>query len=273
MKKAESILLLCMALALALLAGISVAEDVQSHFNFENTTDTATVMESGAWVYPIAREILEDPEDVLRLVNKENLLGKSYPDEATLVKTTVRKVSNSAMQLRDLCNEAMQRMFDAADADGITLYLHSAYRNFRTQEVLYYNRLKDNGGKDDGVVQKEGASEHQTGLGADVISKAWIGKKFNVDFADTDEAKWMAANCARFGFIIRYPEGRTDITGIMYEPWHLRYVGVEVAQYMTEKGLTLEEFAVEAALALAGTWVLPEAEDDSDDVIVETFVF
>ncbi|MCL1964874.1 MAG: M15 family metallopeptidase [Firmicutes bacterium] len=212
--------------------------------------------DEGVWTYPIPRAILEDPLDVLRLVNREFLLDKSYPDESTLVKATVRKVSSSAMMLRDVASEALRRMFDAAEAEGVYLYLHNAYRDYRTQEVMYYNRLKKNGGKDDGLVQKEGASDHQTGLGMDVISKAWIGSKFNANFAKTPEAQWMAANCGRFGFILRYPEGKEAETGIAFEPWHLRYVGAEVAEYMADMGYTLEAFTAERLAVLRGEWEL-----------------
>lgn len=196
------------------------------------------------WTYPISREILDDEQDVLRLVNANNLLDKDYPGEDMLVEVTVRKANSNEMLARAVASEALQAMFDAADEDGLKLYLYSAYRNYRSQEVIHYNRVEAMG-YDDGIVQVAGGSEHQTGLAFDVISYAWIGSRFNEDFADTPEGQWMAENCTRFGFIIRYPEGKQDITGIEYEPWHLRYVGVEVATYMTEKGLTLEEFTVE----------------------------
>ncbi len=202
------------------------------------------------WTYPISREILDDPDGVLILVNKQNVLDKAYPSADSLVNTKVRKTSSSARQVRDIVEEALVAMFDAAEADGVKLYLHSAYRSYRNQAVMYENRLKSVG-KDDGVVQLQGASDHQTGMGFDVISKAWIGNKFNEKFAETKEAQWMAENAPRFGFIIRYPKGKTDVTGIMYEPWHLRYVGAEVAEYMTEQGLTLEEFTEQYRAVLA----------------------
>jgi LAS superfamily LD-carboxypeptidase LdcB len=93
-------------------------------------------------------------------------------------------------------------------------------------------------------------SDHQTGLGFDVISWAWRDSRLNAGFAQTGEAQWMAAHCADYGFIVRYPEGKEEITGIIFEPWHLRYVGAEVAQYMTGFALTLEEFTVEWKSAL-----------------------
>lgn len=199
------------------------------------------------WSYPIPVSILEDPLDVIRLVNKNNLLDEKYPpDDEThqLMDATVRKSSSSNRLVRKIVNDALQLMFDAAEADGIKLYLHSAYRDYKTQKTVHYNNVKKYG-RDNGIVQSPGASEHQMGLGIDVLSKDWIGKTLNERFAQTKEAKWMAENCARFGFIIRYPKDKEDITGIIYEPWHLRFVGVDVALYLTYNDLTLEEFTDE----------------------------
>ena len=206
--------------------------------------------ESGVpWTFPIAREILDDPDGVLILVNKDNLLEKSYPDQSTLVTATVRKASSSKMQGRDIAYAALEKMFAGAEADGIKLYLKSAYRTYRTQEVMHYNRVQKLG-YDDGVVQEAGASEHQTGMAFDVICKSFLDKKMSAAFDKTDEGKWLAAHCAEYGFIIRYLEGKEDITGIAYEPYHFRYVGVEVATYMMANNLTLEEFTAEARRAI-----------------------
>ena len=132
-------------------------------------------------------------------------------------------------------------MFEAANDEGVKLYLKSAWRSWSTQNTMYYNRLKKYG-YDDGWVIKPGASDHQTGLGCDVVSYAWRDKGMNEKFAQTTEAQWMALHCAEYGFIIRYPEDKVDITEINYEPWHLRYVGIPVATYIMENGLCLEEF-------------------------------
>ena len=202
------------------------------------------------WNYPISREILADPDGVLVLANKDHLLEKSYPDPSTLVTATVRKASSSKMQARDVAYAALEKMFTEAEAQGIRLYLKSAYRSYRTQEVMHYNRVQSMG-YDDGMVQAAGASDHQTGMGFDIVSKSWTDRKMNRDFAKTEEGQWMAAHCAEYGFIIRYLDGKEDVTGIYYEPWHLRYVGVEVATYMMANNLTLEEFTEEYQRALA----------------------
>jgi len=136
-------------------------------------------------------------------------------------------------------------MFDAALEDGYTLYVKSAYRSYGTQNTMYQNRL-ERYGYDDGLVAYPGSSDHQTGLGVDVLNYEWTQKDgMNEKFALEAEAKWMAEHCHEFGFVIRYMEDKEDITGIKYEPWHLRYVGKEVAAYMMENHLSLEEFTEE----------------------------
>jgi len=169
------------------------------------------------------------------------------------------------MQLRWPVSAALKEMFDAADADGLRLYAHSAYRSYRSQETLHYNRVQRIG-YDDKVVQVAGASDHQTGMGIDVISREWFGKRLNSQFFNTKEGQWMAAHCAEYGFIIRYPRGKEDVTGIIYEPWHLRYVGAEAARYMTDNGLTLEEFWDEWGAYQVGEWVRNTGEPPMEPV-------
>ena len=227
---------------------MTVSEEQPQEIIYNLPVELYTSSPEPVWSYIIPVEILEDPNDVIRLVNKFNLLDEKYPpnDEIhRLVDAKVRKTSSGERLVREPVNDALQLMFQAAEADGTRLYLHSAYRSFRTQRTVYENNLKRYNGRDLGIVQSPGASEHQTGLGVDVLSREWIGRTLNSKFAQTKEAQWMANNCARFGFIIRYPEGKEEITGIIFEPWHLRYVGIEVASHIMSEGLTLEEFTEE----------------------------
>ena len=85
-----------------------------------------------------------------------------------------------------------------------------------------------------------GRSEHNIGLAVDIVSSTYT--QLDQKQETTPEAKWLAENCYKYGFILRYPNGKTDITGIIYEPWHYRYVGVEDATKITELGVTLEEY-------------------------------
>ncbi len=208
----------------------------------ENAEEVQTLVEK-TWNYPIPYELLKT-SDYIVLANKTHLLGEDYIPQ-DLVNVKVRKISSTPIQMRAAASEALSAMFEAAKADGISLYAHSGYRSYRTQKTMYYNRLKKNNGKDDGVVAVPGSSDHQTGLGIDVINKAGIGKKFTSAFGKTKEGIWLAEHCWDFGFIIRYQKEKEDLTEIIYEPWHLRYVGIQVSEYIRQKNYCLEEFTNE----------------------------
>ena len=118
----------------------------------------------------------------------------------------------------------------------------SAYRTYDTQKWLYKNYLNTMGKElRDIRSAAPGRSEHHTGYAIDLVTKS-TGWTLTQDFAKTDEGKWIKKNCAKYGYIIRYPKGKTDITGYDYEPWHLRYVGVDAAKEITEQNITLEEY-------------------------------
>ena len=124
---------------------------------------------------------------------------------------------------------------DAAEL-GLNLYISSGYRSYDYQAGLY-QRYVDRSGKAeaDRYSARPGHSEHQTGLAFDLNT-------ISDEFKDTDEGKWVAENCHKYGFIIRYPEDKESITGYMYEPWHIRYLGVDTATSVYESGLCLEEY-------------------------------
>ena len=264
---------ICGLLALCLLwTGWAVAEEedlsVEEIVEYEDLD--AIPGADPLWDFPVA---LEDMDPALvRLANKHYLLEKGYVTEPLVtVKALkldkggnntnggVRKASSAKMQLQEDCYLALVAMSDAARADGYNLYLKSAYRSWQTQNTMYKNRLAKNKGKDDGWVSKPGASDHQTGLGCDVIPKSWLkASGMNEKMAKEPECVWMAQHCQEFGFILRYPADKEDITEINYEPWHLRYVGVPAAEYIMENSLCLEEFndqlqsAIQAYLLTGG---------------------
>lgn len=190
--------------------------------------------------------MLEDPLDVLRLINRDHLLDRDYPDQEIemyrMVSVTAPLMKNP-LTIRPVVNDALTQMLKDAQDQGHKLYVVCAYRSYRTQEVQHYNRVKSIG-KDDGLVQPAGASEHQAGLAADVASRAYQDRLLQ-SFGDTEEGRWLESHCARCGFILRYPPGQMEVTGVDYEPWHLRYVGVEAATYIMTFGLTLEAFTEE----------------------------
>lgn len=133
-------------------------------------------------------------------------------------------------------SEQIKVMFEAAKLDGISLWVKSGYRSYIDQKIIYNGYVERDGNEAaDTYSARPGHSEHQTGLAFDLNSTA-------SSFADTPEAKWIAENSYKYGFIVRYPKGKESITGYMYEPWHVRYIGVEKAKEVYESGLSLEEF-------------------------------
>lgn len=218
----------CLALLLAVLTMAAAA---------------AGLAEQPQWQYPLEPEIIANNQGYITLCNRDTLLDAKFAP-TDLEKLMVRNVVDD--EVRAAVNEALAAMFAAAEEEGYKLYVKSAYRSYQTQHTMYFNRLEKNNGKDDGWVSYPGASDHQTGLGVDILNYEWTRKEgMNEKFAMEDEAKWMAENCWKFGFVVRYMEDKEEITKINYEPWHLRYVGLEVAQYMTEKHYSLEEFTKE----------------------------
>lgn len=267
----------CFLLALALLLpAVSLAELDEEELELEEEeVDLEAPAGEAVWDFPIALEDM-NPEYIV-LANKHYLLDKKYvPDDLVKVpgikdggiKWAVKP--KGGMKLRKECSEALcamnQAIRDEAPEEGYRdLYLKSAYRAYSTQQYMYKRRLENNHGKDDGWVAKAGASDHQTGLGCDVVPKNWANKAMNDTMMKEPECVWMAEHCQEFGFIIRYPEDKQEITEINTEPWHLRYVGNPAATYIMENGLCLEEFveqlqqAIDAYLAAGGDRAKVEA--------------
>lgn len=131
---------------------------------------------------------------------------------------------------------AFDTMRAAAKEEGLTLKIVSGYRSYQKQDKVYHNyAARDGAALADRYSARAGSSEHQTGYAMDINS-------VRQSFAETKEGKWLAAHCAEYGFILRYPKDKEAETGFMYEPWHIRYLGVELAQKITESGLCLEEY-------------------------------
>jgi len=133
-------------------------------------------------------------------------------------------------------------MFETAKNDGIDLMLGSGYRSYDVQAFYYNNYVNTYGQAEaDRFSARPGTSEHQTGLALDVSGIDRVCY-LEVCFEEQPAGKWVADNAHKFGFIIRYPEGKESITGYQYEPWHLRYVGQELATELNSLSLTMEEF-------------------------------
>ena len=133
-------------------------------------------------------------------------------------------------------------MLRDAQNQGLDFLICSAYRSYELQKSLYNNSLSQNGEKFTNTRSAyPGRSEHHTGLAIDITSES-MGYGLSQNFINYPEGLWLNNNCSKYGFIIRYPKGKTHITGYDYEPWHLRYVGTEAASEITAKGITLEEY-------------------------------
>ena len=205
--------------------------------------------QSAEWTHPLAANLLENSNGYLTLVSQEALLPADF-EPGNLVPLNLRGVSGPH-ELKKEAADALNDLFEAAEKIGHMLYVKSSYRSYQTQNTMYANRMEKYG-KDDGVVAKPGTSDHQTGLGVDVLNREWANREgMTPEFGETAEARWMESNCADYGFIIRYLPEKQEITNIIYEPWHLRFVGIPVAQYIMNNRLSLEEFAEEYRQAIA----------------------
>lgn len=149
---------------------------------------------------------------------------------------------NFASGLTEETLKAFEEMKNDAQKDGLTLNIRSGFRDNATQEMLFNNYVQRDGlEKANTYSAKPGHSEHETGLAIDISNGDYqtsIGDWFN----DTEQSKWLYENAYKYGFILRYPEGKEDITGYKYESWHYRYVGVEHSKNFAMNNLTLEEY-------------------------------
>lgn len=180
---------------------------------------------------------------LLILVNREHPLPEGYEPDLTRIGNRDRYIMTVAYE--DLC-----AMLDAGESEGFRFEICSAYRSVAMQQQLYDADIDSYMAK--GMSYEEakaaterytmppGCSEHSTGLALDIVAVS--NQRLDDSQEYTKETQWLHENCWKYGFILRYPKGRGEITGIAYESWHYRYVGQEVAEYITENDLTLEEY-------------------------------
>lgn len=180
---------------------------------------------------------IENPTDILVLVNKNNRLDDKYipPD----LETISLEYATSDKFLRKEAKDSFEKLSSDAKKLGYTIVAVSAYRDYEYQENLFNNYIKEKG--EEYALKcsaRPGHSEHQTGLSVDVM-----GSNNDYDeFEKSNEFDWMSNNSYKYGFILRYPKGKEYITGFKYEPWHYRYVGNEVASIIYTEKITLEEY-------------------------------
>lgn len=164
--------------------------------------------------------------------------GITYIDGYMVVNKTYTLPSNYGNGLTQETTSNFNIMKNAAASEGLNIYISSGFRSYSRQATIYNNYVQQDGQREaDTYSARAGHSEHQSGLAFDVNT-------INSSFANTNEARWLAANCYKYGFILRYPEGKTNETGYIYEPWHFRYVGVDLATKLYNNGnwITMEAY-------------------------------
>ncbi len=188
---------------------------------------------------------IQNPTNPLVLVNKEYALSDQFVP-ADLVRPNVsfsfgdQKLEQSL--LRKDTALALENMFAEAKKAGIELFAVSGYRSFSRQKTLFDAEVSKVGEKKaEQAVAVPGTSEHQSGLAMDIAGRS-TNFYLTADFTNTLEGKWLAENAHRFGFILRYPKGKENITHYEFEPWHFRYVGVKAATIIYKHQWTLEEY-------------------------------
>lgn len=183
-----------------------------------------------------------DPVGTLVLVNKENRAPSVKP-ELVLPGVPVNNAGNARyLYMRPDAAQALEEMFAAALEEGHQLYGVSGYRSYSTQKSIYDRRVEESGESAKRWVAPPGHSEHQTGLAMDLSGESTVNLGLTGSFAETPEGAWVAQNCHRFGFIVRYQEGWENVTGYGFEPWHVRYVGTEHAENIYRLGIPLEYY-------------------------------
>ena len=186
----------------------------------------------------------DDP--YLIIVNRTHKLAADYvPDGLQIVKSHADRTSDETAQLQKKAAEAFNDLTADAKKDGVGIVLTTGYRSYSTQKGLYdYYVSKYGRKKADRMSAEPGTSEHQTGLACDT-SSAEVNYGLTQKYKNTKAGKWLKKNSYKYGFIIRFPQGKEDVTGYEYEPWHIRYVGKKAAKVIYDKKITLEEFLEE----------------------------
>lgn len=233
---------------------LSACEQVETLFDSSPDTEETQSITSESQTDEQKQLLDSLPEDSsstdweLILVNPEVKL----PEDFTVNIETV----DNQQQIDERIIEAWVEMKEAAFEDGHELFFASGYRSVEEQEVNFKNTYQEH--LTDGLSEEEaleetktyltepGHSEHHTGLALDIVDGPWIvaGRGLEQSYETQESYDWLIDNMSDYGFILRYPEGKENITQIAYEPWHFRYVGVENAKFMEEHSLVLEEYIV-----------------------------
>lgn len=191
------------------------------------------------------KKVILNPVNILSLMNKEFYLPADYAPNDLVRPNVAFSFGDEDVEksyLRREAAEALENMFAAAKEEGVILYAVSGYRSYDRQKAVLAAEINRVGKeKAEQAVAIPGTSEHQSGLAMDISSES-EGYLLTENFGLQAEGIWLRENAHRFGFILRYPKEKEDITQYQYEPWHFRYVGEDAAKIIYEKDWTLEEF-------------------------------
>ncbi|WP_249871410.1 D-alanyl-D-alanine carboxypeptidase family protein [Oceanobacillus saliphilus] len=189
-------------------------------------------------------EVIANPYEQLALINKEHALPADYVPEDLVIPDVPFPFEEDLpkKQMRKVAANSLESLFAAAQEEGLELFAQSGYRSYDRQDVIFASNALEHGEEEANTFSsRPGESEHQTGLAMDVTSPE-VNFKLVFEFGDTKEGQWIQENAAEYGFIIRFPEGKEEITRYTYEPWHLRYVGKKAAKEIMSQNITLEEY-------------------------------
>lgn len=211
-----------------------------------NKTSSNTESSSAAKSFDKNQYSLTDPTSIWVVANKQRPLNPKTYAPTDLVVPTIPLAATTSMekQVRQATATALEKMVADGKQQGAAFNLQSGYRSYSFQVSLYNRYVKEQGQSvADSQSARPGFSEHQTGFAADLGSVPHPECDVEECFGTTNEGKWLAANAYKYGFIIRYPQNMQSVTGYIYEPWHVRYIGVELATEMHNQGVqTLEQF-------------------------------
>ncbi len=180
-------------------------------------------------------ELCDISKDYLILVNKYHYLNSDYiPNDLEVINNEYNKGTNNMLRHEVRIN--FEKMCKDAKEEGLNIYSSSAYRTYDSQVIIYDYYKNTRGEKNaDKISARAGYSEHQSGLCVDVNS-------ISMDFYNTLEYNWLISNSYKYGFILRYPKDKEKLTGYSFEPWHFRYVGVDVALKIHDLDITFDEY-------------------------------
>lgn len=236
--KKSVISLLCVLLVAA--GGFALYERYTTQKQSNTSAQTSTR-------FNMQQHSLTSADSLWVIVNKTRRLNPANYTPANLVTPNIPlrdNITNDEKQVSADMTTALEKMVDDANTQGVHFNLQSGYRSYQFQVKLYNTYVREQSKSvADSQSARPGYSEHQTGLAVDLGGTSKPSCNVEDCFAKTIEGKWLAANAYSYGFIIRYPSGKEDITGYVYEPWHIRYVGTALSEQMHEHGIeTLEQF-------------------------------